>query len=264
MTDLVLGDNNSLFVEALAEVLAKHSLVVRAIARDISEVIDAVQKYQPDICLLERYFTDGDAVDVIGDIIRTSDRTRVVLLTADKSGDAAQRALRSGAQAYLHKSAGFGALVDAIGEIMTSNGGVVPRDVPRDDLRDVPRDVKVSGGADSAGAGVTSTGTGPDAGPGEPDLPTNVDLPGQRSAPPSTELADARRLAGYLTVRERECLELIVEGLGTDAMAKRLGVSNTTVRTHSQRLLTKLGVHSRLEAASFAVRYSLLEPPPQG
>ncbi|MGH3911753.1 MAG: response regulator transcription factor, partial [Pseudonocardiaceae bacterium] len=46
---------------------------------------------------------------------------------------------------------------------------------------------------------------------------------------------------------------------GTQAMAQRLGVSNTTVRTHSQRLLTKLGVHSRLQAASFAVRYSLLD-----
>jgi two-component system, NarL family, nitrate/nitrite response regulator NarL len=91
-----------------------------------------------------------------------------------------------------------------------------------------------------------------------------VTVPRPRAPQPSQELADARRLASYLTVRERECLALIAEGLGTDAMAKRLGVSNTTVRTHSQRLLTKLGVHSRLEAASLAIRYSLLDwPPPE-
>ena len=37
-------------------------------------------------------------------------------------------------------------------------------------------------------------------------------------------------------------------------------LSITTVRTHVQSVLTKLGVHSRLEAAAFAVRHSLLEP----
>lgn len=70
--------------------------------------------------------------------------------------------------------------------------------------------------------------------------------------------ADAHRLAGYLTNRERECLALIVEGHNSSAIAERLGVSVTTVRTHVQSVLTKLGVHSRLEAASFAVRHSLL------
>jgi two-component system nitrate/nitrite response regulator NarL len=50
-----------------------------------------------------------------------------------------------------------------------------------------------------------------------------------------------------------------VEGLDTAAIARKLSVSRTTVRTHVQAVLTKLGVHSRLEAASFAVRYRLLD-----
>ena len=80
--------------------------------------------------------------------------------------------------------------------------------------------------------------------------------PGSRRPP---EQDAARRLAGFLTGRERQCLELLVEGLDTAGMAAKLGVSRATVRTHVQSLLTKLGVHSRLEAASFAVRYRLLE-----
>jgi DNA-binding NarL/FixJ family response regulator len=72
--------------------------------------------------------------------------------------------------------------------------------------------------------------------------------------------SEARRLAAHLTARERECLALLVEGLDTKAMTARLGVSTTTVRSHVQALLTKLGVHSRLEAASLAVRYDLVEP----
>jgi two-component system, NarL family, nitrate/nitrite response regulator NarL len=78
--------------------------------------------------------------------------------------------------------------------------------------------------------------------------------PAQRRAP---EPNQALRLASHLTSRERECLMMLVEGLDTAAMVDRLGVSRTTVRTHLQAVLTKLGVHSRLEAASFAVRHRL-------
>jgi two-component system nitrate/nitrite response regulator NarL len=69
----------------------------------------------------------------------------------------------------------------------------------------------------------------------------------------------AQRLAARLTNRERECLLMLVEGLSTSAMIARLGVSRTTVRAHLQSVFTKLGVHSRLEAASFAVRAHLAE-----
>jgi two-component system nitrate/nitrite response regulator NarL len=66
-------------------------------------------------------------------------------------------------------------------------------------------------------------------------------------------------LAAALTARERECLSLLVAGLDTATMVQRLGVSRTTVRTHLQSVLTKLCVHSRLEAASFAVRHRLVD-----
>ena len=80
-------------------------------------------------------------------------------------------------------------------------------------------------------------------------------------APPAlpTAAADIRWRATYLTCREHECLTLLVEGLSTAAMARRLGVSPTTLRSHVQGVMTKLGVHSRLEAAALAVRYSLLD-----
>ena len=42
-------------------------------------------------------------------------------------------------------------------------------------------------------------------------------------------------------------------------MVTSLGVSAATVRTHVQALLTKLGAHSRLEAAAFAVRHGVLD-----
>jgi two-component system, NarL family, nitrate/nitrite response regulator NarL len=66
-------------------------------------------------------------------------------------------------------------------------------------------------------------------------------------------------LASYLTPRELECLALLAAGSSTTAIARRLGVSTTTIRSHVQAVLTKLSVHSRLEAASLAIRYGLVE-----
>lgn len=66
-------------------------------------------------------------------------------------------------------------------------------------------------------------------------------------------------IAEQLTRREREVLKLLVEGLAGEAIARRLGVSGNTVRTHVQNILSKLQVHSRLEAATVAVRHRLLD-----
>ncbi|MFI5461549.1 MAG: response regulator, partial [Isosphaerales bacterium] len=51
-----------------------------------------------------------------------------------------------------------------------------------------------------------------------------------------------------LTVREKEVLRLMAEGLPSRGVAAKLGISYTTVRTHIRSLGSKLGVHSKLEA----------------
>jgi DNA-binding NarL/FixJ family response regulator len=57
-----------------------------------------------------------------------------------------------------------------------------------------------------------------------------------------------------LTKREREVLDLMIAGLGRAEIARRLQVSDNTARTHTQNLITKLGVHSSLEAVTLALR----------
>jgi PAS domain S-box-containing protein len=61
-----------------------------------------------------------------------------------------------------------------------------------------------------------------------------------------------------LTAREIEVLRLLVGGFGTQALAHKLGLSDATVRNHIQRLLAKLGVHSRLEAVVYGARHRLI------
>ncbi len=52
-----------------------------------------------------------------------------------------------------------------------------------------------------------------------------------------------------LSAREREVLALAVDGMGNAAIAARLCVSGSTVKTHLASAFSKLGVHSRKEAA---------------
>jgi two-component system nitrate/nitrite response regulator NarL len=65
-------------------------------------------------------------------------------------------------------------------------------------------------------------------------------------------------MISQLTDRERDVLALLAEGADSPVIAERLGISRNTVRTHVQSILAKLNVHSRLEAAAFAVRHGIV------
>jgi DNA-binding NarL/FixJ family response regulator len=205
MTSLVLGDDHSVFLDAMAAVLGQHGYTV-TVSRTIEGTLEAVQQGKPDICLLERYFAGADSLAVVGGLLDASPHTKILVLGADTDGVLC--ALQSGAVGYLHKTRGIAAVIRAIRRVR--RGEIV------------------------------------------------VDVPPVMAEQRLKQRDDPRRLASYLSRRERDCLSLMVEGLDTSAMAAKLGVSQATVRTHVRAVLSKLGVHSRLEAASLAVRYQLL------
>lgn len=94
----------------------------------------------------------------------------------------------------------------------------------------------------------------------ESALEGQVVLPGRLARRAAEGRREAARPPSALTSREREVLGLLVEGLGSDDIARRLSISSNTVRTHVQNVLTKLQAHSRLEAAAIAVRQGLVSP----
>jgi DNA-binding NarL/FixJ family response regulator len=63
-----------------------------------------------------------------------------------------------------------------------------------------------------------------------------------------------------LTPREREVLELVAQGLSNAEIAEALTLERTTVKTHVQRVLTKLGARNRVEVVIVAYEWGLITP----
>lgn len=74
-----------------------------------------------------------------------------------------------------------------------------------------------------------------------PDRPTSVGAP-------------------RLTERELEVLRLVARGMANKEIAHQLFISENTVKNHVRNILEKLQLHSRMEAAMYAVRENLLDP----
>jgi DNA-binding NarL/FixJ family response regulator len=62
-----------------------------------------------------------------------------------------------------------------------------------------------------------------------------------------------------LSVREREILQLVAEGLGNQAIAGRLTLSVKTVEAHKAHISQKLGVRGRTELIKYAIRKGLID-----
>lgn len=62
-----------------------------------------------------------------------------------------------------------------------------------------------------------------------------------------------------VTRRQRQVLQLFADGLSTEDVARRLGLSEETVRTHAKASLARLGARDRTHAVAIALRGSLID-----
>lgn len=72
---------------------------------------------------------------------------------------------------------------------------------------------------------------------------------------------DLGRRIQRLTPRELEILQALADGASPERISAELGMSKHTLRTHTQNILTKLGVHSKVEAIVAAIRFGRVHTP---
>lgn len=82
---------------------------------------------------------------------------------------------------------------------------------------------------------------------------------GQVSAPLLDSMAPARDHPPSLSQRELQVLRLVAEGLENKQIARRLGISEATVKTHLKEVFNRMGVTNRAHAAVAGMRAGLID-----
>jgi len=215
---VLIADDHAVVRQGLRTFLAlQDDMEVVADAADGEEAVRAAREHAPDIVLMDLVMPNMDGVEATRRIASERPATRVIALTSFLEDDKVLPAVRAGAAGYLLKDVGPPELVRAIRTVHGGEALLHPAVAAR-----VLEEV-------AAPAPAPAPALTPAAPHGDPGL----------------------------TPREREVLALVARGLANKRIAQELGIAEKTVKIHVSRILHKLGVADRTQAALYAVREGL-------
>lgn len=222
MTRVLLVDDQSLMRMGFRLILeSAPDLVVVGEAGDGAKAVDQVAALQPDVVLMDIRMPGVDGIEATLRIIESHPSVRVLILTTFDLDEYAFSALRAGASGFLLKEATPDELITAVRTVASGDAVVSPR-VTR-------RMLELFAGA----------------------LPAQPAARADEGVHPSL---------ASLTPREIEVLRYLAEAQSNAEIAKRLFLSEATVKTHVGRILAKLGVRDRVQAVVLAYETGLVRP----
>ncbi len=215
---VLLADDEAMIRHGVRLIL-RHAgdIDVVAEAADGRRAVELAAAHRPDVALVDIRMPVCDGLAAIAPLLALDPAPRVVMLTTFGDEDNVLRALREGAAGFLLKDEGPQELIAAV-RAAAAGDSVLSPGVTGSVIARMLR-----GGGDRDGAG-----------------------------PALTDERIAR-----LTVREREVLSMLGEGLSNQDIAGRLGIGIGTVKTHVGAILEKTGSASRVQAALLAHRTGL-------
>jgi two-component system response regulator NreC len=116
-TRVLLADDHSLIRQGLRALLEKQGFQVVSEASDGQEALGAVQKTQTDVAILDISMPILNGVDAARELVKSSPKTKVILLTQHDEDQYVTEALRAGVRGYVLKSQAAEDLVHAIQEV---------------------------------------------------------------------------------------------------------------------------------------------------
>ncbi|MFE5482636.1 response regulator [Streptomyces sp. NPDC056527] len=232
---VIVADDQSMVREGIVLVLGLlPGIEVVGAARDGEEAVALTAELAPDVVLMDLRMPRCDGVEATRRIRSEHPETEVVVLTTYADDDSLFPALRAGARGYLTKDAGGEEIVRAVHDVLDGRAGLAPA-VQRRLLEQLM--AQPQGRAPFRG-GPAEAAHGGRRGPQH-----------QESGPDG------------LTERETEVLGLVADGLSNQEIARRLGISTATVKTHINNLFAKIGVRDRVQAVRYAYQHGLVAPP---
>ena len=225
MIRVVICDDQEMVCEGLRAILGTATDVeVVGVGHDGAEAVDLAGQYRPDVVLMDLKMPGMNGIQATRQIKDRYPQVRVLALTTYDADEWVFDAIRAGADGYLLKDTPRARLIEALRGTATGATHVDP---------------KVAGKLFARVAQQASLYTEATAGPKPAAL---------RS----------------LSERELEVLRLLARGLSNADIARRLYLSEGTVRNYVSGVLAKLDVADRTQAAILALQYGVVGPEDTG
>ena len=197
-------------------------------AADGEEAVRRARDLMPDVVLMDLKMPNCDGVEATRRLRQATPPIPVVVLTTYSDDDSVLAALRAGARGFLTKNASADEILHAISVVCAGEAELEPS-VQRRLL-------------DAIGRGEGFGGVG------------GADGDSAAGADPA---ASTPRLPDGLTRREAQVLSEIAAGLSNAEIARKLVISDTTVKTHINHLLAKTAARDRAQLVAYAFRLGL-------
>jgi DNA-binding NarL/FixJ family response regulator len=229
---VLLADDHAAIRAGLRMLLATAGdIEVVGEAGDGAVAVTNARALRPDVVLMDVRMPGTDGVTATRQIVEEG-LSEVLVLTTFDLDEYVFGALRAGAAGFLLKTAEVSALVDAVRHVAAGDGVVAP---------EVTRRIIAELSAPRARAGDRNRA-------GDRTGPVGPNAVG-RGAGTWGNGNGAASLPADLTPRERDVLAGLGCGLSNAELAAELTISEATAKTHVSRVLAKLGVTSRVQAA---------------
>jgi DNA-binding NarL/FixJ family response regulator len=211
-------------------------------ARDGREVLALMDTARPDVVLMDLRMPHCDGVEATRLLREQYPDVKVIVLTTFADDRTVLEALRAGARGYLTKDSGAAEIHQALCHVLADGSAIDPA---------VQHHLVAAIAAPEAWAEPRDGSSAPSRAESGPRSQAGSQADGSPDAP-----AGSAGRAG-LTPRESEVLVLIAVGLSNAEIARRLFVSEGTVKSHINHLLTKIGARDRAQAVAYAYQHGI-------